>query len=237
MKIAQVSSYLRVLLRRGPWFCISNFLQTAWFDLRHRTDTHMPQRQEEYSGRPADFEHGIWYVCSRTDEIHAALGIVRRRTGDTFRDFQFFDLGAGKGKSILVYCLHLGEHEPRHRPGGIEYDPCLVGIARENLERMGFGDRADIFAADARSLVSRCTSPRILLFLYNPFDWSVLGEVVAQIADRETMIIYIDPKHEDDLVRQGFVVVHRKSGREPNRIVSILHRMPRLASACTNHRE
>jgi len=192
----------------------------------------MPQRQDEYAGRPADFEHGIWYVCSRTDEVEAALDIVWRRAGDAFLDFQFFDLGAGKGKSILVYCMHLRDQHPRHRPVGIEYDTHLAEIARANLVRMGFGDRADIFADDARSFVSRCTSARILLFLYNPFDWSVLGEVVAKTADRETTIIYIDPQHEDDLIRDGFAIIYRKSGREPNRTVSILHRMPRPASPC-----
>jgi len=225
MSFSHAASYARVLLKRGPIFCVSNFIQTGWFDLIHRTNTHIPMKPEEYAQRPADFDHGIWYVCSRTDEILNALKIVERMSGRHFPDFQFFDLGSGKGKSLLVYCMQVSGRF-LHRPVGIEYDPHLSNIAQKNLHKMGFSEIAEIVVDDARRFRAQCTSERLLLFLYNPFDWSVLGEVVALSQDKETILVYIDPRHEAELLGQGFSIAHSKRGRDPNRNVTILHRAP-----------
>lgn len=92
MRVFTYKDYVRMYRARGLGFCWSYFWQAHFYDLVRGVDTHTRNDIVDYVGKPSDFDHGIWYVCSRTDLIRRVLRMVKDMLGDSFADYQFCDL-------------------------------------------------------------------------------------------------------------------------------------------------
>jgi hypothetical protein len=223
MRVFTAKDYFRMYRARGLGFCFSYFLQVHLFDLLHGTDTHTRNDVNDYSEKPAGFDHGVWYVCSRTDVIREAFRVVRNHTGDDFTQYQFFDLGAGKGKSLLIYAQMFAAIA-KYPAIGIEYYGPLMETCNQNVQKMGYKGKIEGYVDDARKVRSHAKSDKILLYLYNPFDWQVLGDVLKELASAETIIIYVDPACTEQLIGQGYSIISKKTGMLPNQCVTIFKR-------------
>ena len=139
--------------------------------------------------------------CSHT-ELHSYAGsqpsIVRAslRELPSVSNFTFIDLGAGKGRPVMV-----ASEFPFQEVIGVELSSALVDLARKNLEifrrlhphcapsRMENGD-ASVFAFPAGDLI---------IFLYNPFGEELIKRVVLNIEAALTsgapslFVIYYNP--------------------------------------------
>ena len=135
---------------RGMRLPVQYFFQNHLFDVIHGTDTHFRLEKADYAERPDDFASGVLYMSSLTREVKHSLRWIRRRVGRDFCDFQFFDLGCGKGKPIIVYLQMFGRHA-RHKAIGVEYYGPLADTAEENLRCCS--DISDILGCPARSFV------------------------------------------------------------------------------------
>lgn len=223
MRVFTARDYFRMYRARGLGFCWSYFRQAHLFDLAYGTDTHTRNDVDDYLDKPAGFDHGIWYVCSRTDEIRRAFTVVRDHLGEEFAEYQFCDLGAGKGKSLLIYAQMFGS-TARYPALGIEYYGPLMEVCRRNVAKLGFGARIEGHVDDARKIRNYAKSEKLLLYLYNPFDWQVLGDVLRELRDARVVIIYVDPACTDKLLELGYSIIDRKTGKYPNRCVTIFER-------------
>jgi SAM-dependent methyltransferase len=111
---------------------------------------------------------------------------------ETVRDFDFVDIGCGKGRAVFV-----AEHAGFGHLTGIELDPGLLEIARENEGLYAFKRSASLIRfIHANALEYEYKDRPTVYFLFNPFNEAVLRSVLARIrasTRSETWFIYMNP--------------------------------------------
>jgi SAM-dependent methyltransferase len=113
-----------------------------------------------------------------------------------FRDFTFLDLGAGKGRTLMM-----ASDYPFRRVIGIELLPTLDQIAQENLRRYKSESQQcfslESICADATSFA--IPADPLVIYLFNPFPESGLRRVVANLEQslrahpRPIYVLYHNP--------------------------------------------
>jgi SAM-dependent methyltransferase len=105
----------------------------------------------------------------------------------------FVDLGAGMGRAVLLAARH-----PFRQVVGVEISRALYEIARENLALANADGRrcrdVRLVCADAASY--RFPRGALVVYLYNPFDGSVLAGILDRLAagsPRDVVLIYHTP--------------------------------------------
>ena len=136
-------------------------------------------------------------------------------------EFVFIDIGAGKGRALMV----AGEFHFQ-KLIGIEISQQLSEIAQRNLAafQAHFADNLPVewVTGDARGYVF---PPRpLVVYLYNPFDGSVLDVVVRNVEKvinehrREVFVIYYNPVFRNSFEACPSFAVYRDV-RESNYVI------------------
>jgi SAM-dependent methyltransferase len=134
--------------------------------------------------------HARRYQASPAELIEASLASIV----DEPSLFAFVDLGAGKGRALIV-AARMGFAKVT----GVELDGTLCAIARRNLAKLGL-DRVEVAHMDA----AEYAFPRrdLAVFLYHPFGAEVLGPVMERLKasfegvhDKRVYIVYLNPAH------------------------------------------
>jgi SAM-dependent methyltransferase len=115
-----------------------------------------------------------------------------------YKDFIFVDLGAGKGRALLLASLF-----PFKKIIGVEFAPELVRAAQENLAKPGNSRRkcheVDLLCMDAADY--RLPDERAVIYMYEPFDENIMRRVLGNIREcrqanpKELYVIYVNPVH------------------------------------------
>jgi SAM-dependent methyltransferase len=125
--------------------------------------------------------------------------------------FTFIDIGSGKGRALLLALDY-----PFQKIIGVEFAAPLVAIARANVEKVGNRrdvSRIEIIHADA--VEYDLPNAPAIIFLYNPFGAPVMRRVAIRTraalvaAEREIIILYLNPFHLDCWLAAGFCQVRR----------------------------
>ena len=204
---------LSILLKRGPGFLFSYFLNNVYFDIRYGVDTFRRKLPGEYDSTLVGLGHGIYYVGIRTKTLKKIFSFLKENING-YNKYQFVDLGSGKGKSVLYYILNVKNYD--FLPIGIEYDNELHKIAISNFAKLNFTKKMKLICDDARNFLNYTDSNKLLIYLYNPFDWKILSEILEKIKTKklECYICYIDPV-EDVNIKNGYYLVHKIEGKYP----------------------
>lgn len=224
MNESMLKAYYCMWKGRGIRLPIQYFFENHLFDLINRTDTHHRLEKSQYLNKPDSFNEGVLYMSCPTVEVKRSLFLLKETLGDNFFDFQFIDLGCGKGKSILVY-LNIFNSQSKYLPIGIEYYYPLAEMARKNLDTCHYSSKARIINDDAINFNSYLSTKNAIFFLYNPFGKETL-EIVLQKMQylNEVYLVYIDPVHSELIVRNNFKILYEKKGQYRNRFLSIYYR-------------
>ena len=111
---------------------------------------------------------------------------------DPVKSFDFVDIGCGKGRVLFV-----AERAGFDRLSGIELDPELLAVARENESRYAFKrPNSSIQLIHANALEHAYKDQPTVYFLFNPFNEAVLRDVLKKIREStrsETWFIYMNP--------------------------------------------
>lgn len=223
MKNITFKDYWRMKKARGLKLPIQYFFQNHLFDIVRGTDTHFRLEKQDYEKQPEAFDSGVLYMSSVTKEVKAALQRVKKHSGEQFFDFQFFDLGCGKGKTMMVYVEQAGK-AALHKAVGIDYYQPLVQIAEKNLKLRDLEGKALAAHDDARHFLNYATSSKLIVYLYNPFGREIVSEVLESCKKHEVYVIYTDPEWEAAVMEQGFERIFEGKGAFPNRNTSIFYR-------------
>jgi SAM-dependent methyltransferase len=206
---------LQVLRERGLRFFWDYFRESIWFDIRHRTSTSIRviKNQQSIDSNAIERENGILYVASFTSVTKKTLQIVKEMLGEKrMRAAQFFDLGCGKGKALIVYARNFNKND--HALVGIEYDPYLAEQARRNVRKVSFSrGRVQIFTDSATKLRKYLTSNIAVIYLYNPFVGQTFISTLSVLKDIPHFLIYVDPVERERLADFGYVLVAEHIGR------------------------
>ena len=131
--------------------------------------------------------------------------------------YTFVDIGAGKGRALLV-----AAQNPFHEVVGIELNPTLAAIARQNIAKTELSPEllAPIRLLEADALATPLPETPTLLFLFHPFEAPgmrrLLRAIHAQFAARpgQLDILYVNAEHAAVLDRDpGFRLLWQ--GRVP----------------------
>jgi len=223
MRRIKIKDYIRMGKARGLRLPIQYFFQNHLFDIIRGTDTHFRLDKDDYEEHPEDFETGVLYMSSVTKEVKNALKFVKKESKDSFFDYQFFDLGCGKGKTILIYSESYGR-KAMHKTVGIDYYKPLTIIAQKNLELTRNTEYALAVHDDARNFAKYCTSSRLIIYLYNPFGANIVRDILESSQKQDVYLIYTDPEFQDLVIEKDFKLIFSKKGNYPNRTTSIFFR-------------
>lgn len=130
-----------------------------------------------------------------------------------YRDFTFVDLGAGKGRTLLM-----ASEFPFHRIIGVELLPELHEIALKNIAAFSSAERespqVESVCCDARDYVF--PPEPLLVYLFNPLPAAALQAVVENLRGslqekpRPVRVLYHNPQSEEVLRDSGFL--HKLDG-------------------------
>jgi SAM-dependent methyltransferase len=153
---------------------------------------YQPTVEEEFA---AIMQHLVFKEAANDAANDAAIDL---------QTYTFLDLGSGKGRALLLAAMY-----PFARIVGVEVQPGLDAIARQNIERFADGGqrchRIESLCADAREYAFPPTN--LVLYLFNPFPDYVLRQVLANLvasarrAPRSIFVLYNAPFEQQEFAR------------------------------------
>jgi len=208
-----------------------NILDLAWryfreskaFDLKRGVDTHRRVELASYGLSDEDLSGANLYMAAWTSVIRESTAALFRCRTDGFRGFDFIDVGCGKGKVLLVWKEMFVEHGLNNSLTGIEMNSGLLEICRKNLTCLS-AEEVVLRSANVLDVDFTAFAPKLVLYLYNPFEGRVMASFLDKLSDKEVYIIYNNPVHLDVLIHAGFRVLAAGQGRYPVTAYSILFR-------------
>lgn len=151
-----------------------------------------------------NFVHGVRYSASGESIIRWCI----ENCGMPYSETTFVDVGCGKGRVLIVATMY-----PFRRIVGVEYSPQLAAICRQNLDKLNISQKCELNVRDAVDFVF--PKENLLVFLYNPFDSTILKNVLTRLAAiRQTVrIAHLGPGH--DVIQQSGLARIVCSGEGP----------------------
>jgi len=164
-----------------------------------KEDAHLP---EDYSSDAIDYE----------PTNAATFRHVMHNLPIAYRNYEFIDLGCGKGRTLL-----LAGDFPFARIMGVELSPITYAVAERNITQYLSQNPnrlrcPNISVQCANALNFDIPDANIIFFLYNPFVGEVFRRVVQRIHDtfemrpyRNIFIAYVNAwRGQADLQRTGY---------------------------------
>ncbi len=145
-------------------------------------------------------EHGEGYGCTTQKEI---FPILDRCHCVPQEEDAIFDYGCGKGGALVSF-LDYGFQ----RVGGIEYEPKIYEILRQNINRLGLENRTELLYGDAGELTEPLDNYNWFYF-FLPFDNYIFEKCVRAICEsyvrkkRKIHIISISPYSHECIEKTG----------------------------------
>ncbi len=174
------------------------------FDALHGTETgDLIPASMLLTGHPSD-KHVTAYYGVAPSILRGLVDIWLDRTSPPFTidHYTFLDIGAGKGRALLV-----AAESPFHEVIGVELNPDLARIAHANIDIATARDRQDqqllspirLLQQDALSLAFPSTPT--LAFLFNPFEAPLLRRLLRRIETQfarrpgQLDLLYVNAEH------------------------------------------
>lgn len=221
MSLGRVVRTATGALRPGFWRGLIAARQAQAFDARYGTDTVQAVPVAAMDAVPAAAAaHAVHYEASAIPKLQQALAAVVRALGGRLPACAFVDVGSGKGLAVMLASRH-----PFREVVGIEMAPALHAIAERNAVRFAAAhpDAAPMRFVLGDALTAPLPDGPAVVYLYNPFDATVLAPFAARLArataqGHELLVAYVNPVHRELLDRadgyetlwdNGRVVVYR----------------------------
>jgi len=209
-------------LRRGRLAATRQLLSACWEFLRESTPGRLRQR---YGDIDYDWEYRVnttsaavnWrdrllgvfhspYQPTEPGLFHEMLVAVAQHANLNFADFVFLDLGAGKGRTLLM-----ASEYPFRRVVGVELLPALHQICQDNLHRYQSDSQKccalECFYADATHFP--LPEDPLLIYLFNPFPEAGVRRALENLKQslhqhpRPIYVLYHNPQLEHLFMEAG----------------------------------
>jgi SAM-dependent methyltransferase len=222
------ATVIRYFREKSIRLIYANIMERMLFDAVNRIDTITQISKDDFSGTLANLEHGVHYASSWTSEIVFGFETCRKALGRDFESYAFIDIGCGRGKVQIKWQQMLARRRLRQAVYGMDYYGYLIERAQENYRKVFDRDGA-FFCADATEFDYDALGPRLIVYLYNPFDDVIMSRVLERLASRAVIVVYNNPVHEEVLRNAGFAMLAEKRGFHPQAETVVMTRnLPRL---------
>lgn len=177
------------------------------FDGDLGTDTGGIQTVPSLTVRGKNAHFGVDHIASDPDEFTRAIEAL----DIAFASATFLDLGAGKGRALLLAARYPFKHIV-----GVEFAEELYATAVENIVRAGADPRISIFHGDATDV--EFPDGPLVIFMFNPFDAPVVQRVATnalasfRVEPRPMRILYLNPRCADAVTGVGWNTVATGTG-------------------------
>ena len=166
------------------------------FDAEHGTDTSgLIAAEDLQDSRNRKSIHNTGFYATAPSMFHQAFA----RMDIDFERFTFIDLGAGKGRIML-----LASNLPFQRVLGVEFVPELHAIAMRNIDVYQPAARrcrdVECILSDVRDFVFPPVP--LVIFMWHPFVGPVFDRVMQNLEEslrqepREVYLVYLKPEFE-----------------------------------------
>jgi SAM-dependent methyltransferase len=176
------------------------------FDQAHGVDTggvtHL--KRLRLAGDPRD---SVPHIASDPDEFDSALAAL---PVDPAR-FTFVDLGAGKGRALL-----LAARRGFRRIVGVVFAREVVDVAQGNLRAARLPEGVDARVIEQDATTYELPQEPLVLFMYNPFGGQTMQAVARRTRaalerhPRPLHVLYLNPFHLEGWIAEGFAVDRRE---------------------------
>jgi precorrin-6B methylase 2 len=174
----------------------AGFMTTEPFDLQYGTDTAGTVRLRDLEIDSPNIIFGQSYQPTHRKVLPAALKFLNLNV----QNFDFVDLGCGKGRMVLIAALSGFRNSI-----GVEFATELVEIANDNAKIFGLLN-LKIVCQDAADF--KFPGGDLIIFMYNPFLDKVMSQVIANLEQQRSgkvYLIYRYPKCRDVLLKFPFL--------------------------------
>ena len=178
-------------------------LRDYLFDIKYGVDTFSRIELKKLTINTENKNKGSEYQPSRVEPLRSLFLKIKPFIKD---DSVLVDLGCGKGRVLLV-ASEFGLNKVK----GVEFATELCKIANINARifktKTGVKTEFEIIESDASKY--EINSKDDIFFLFNPFDDSILIEVLQNIDNslirnpRRIIIIYLNPQHKKIIEQRG----------------------------------
>jgi SAM-dependent methyltransferase len=177
-------------------YIIENYKKIHPFDLRYGVKTSEHIAAKHIAPTPEFSEKMIDYEPVQPSVVRQSINLLR--IPSTLKEYDFIDLGCGKGRATIV-----ASEFPFNQVMGVEISSRLASIARENAKIISnrYPNRPNIEIIEGNAVDFPASNKKVILFLYNPF----VPELVDQLARN------IEQKFEND-IQHMFVIYHNPVG-------------------------
>jgi hypothetical protein len=163
------------------------------FDSANGIDTSGYVAAEDLPQSPLGQTKSVCYAGSQPSVLRAAL-----KSLPPMNDYTFIDLGAGKGRPIIV-----ASEFPFREVIGVELFTELAQVGQKNLEivRQRHSGRAPMRIENGDAATFQFPDGNFVLFLYNPFGADVTRFVLQNAEEalrskaRKVFVVYYNPVH------------------------------------------
>jgi SAM-dependent methyltransferase len=138
--------------------------------------------QTQVAGSDLGYEDGSGYLHYQASGWLTVPGMFADWTPPPGPGDVFVDLGCGKGRPLIQFARRF----PVDRVVGVEYDPGLADICRENLRRTQGRHKArswEVLVGDARSF--QVPDDATIVYIANPFAGDVFAESLERIVESQ----------------------------------------------------
>jgi len=165
-----------------------------YFDLRHGVRTCGDVALADLHVTGQTLGHAVHYAPSHPKFLFEML----RHLAIDYTQYEFVDLGSGKGRALLV-----ASEFPFRRITGVEFARELHEIASENIRRYRGGTQKcrEITALHCDAMEYRFAEVPTVVFMFNPFRPAVLTPVLRELEasirrrPRDVILVYQSPFH------------------------------------------
>jgi hypothetical protein len=207
--------YWKMLKKRGPRLPLAYFAEAHLFDIINKTDTHRWIPDASDSDGIPNSEHGHIYMCSWTSEIVRSFRLVHAFLGASFTDYNFIDIGCGKGKVVLCWERQLDKLGIKQNVYGVDYNEKLLSIASRNHQIM-FHSNGNFLCRDATKIETlNLSNGQVIIYLFNPFNSIMLQRLLGSIQTFKSVLIYNNPEHSGIIENAGYKTISRHDGFHP----------------------
>lgn len=213
--IKTINYGIKAIAKRGIGFLFSYFQESIWFDLRYGTKTsaRVPKADQTIFSSNTEAEEGLLYVASFSSVVTKSVAVAKKSLGkNRFAEAQFVDLGCGKGKTLLVFGMYC-KKEQTATAIGIEYDPILTEVAKENVAHCNMQNQIKIVNDSAVNLLDYIDSDTLIIYLYNSFQGETLRTTLKVLHRIPHILIYVDPAERNILKDYGYEIIHDVKGK------------------------
>jgi len=217
-----IKDYIEMFKARGIRLPINYFIENQLFDIKYKTETHIWMPKEYYSIKPTNFDNSTLYMASWTSIVKKstfrAISIMNEKSSQ----FQFFDIGCGKGKVLCLWELLLRNNH--YEFFGVEFNKELAGICERNLKIIK-SKKTSIIRKDILDIDFSSYGKYLLIYMFNPFNEKIMIPFLDKLKNKSVVMIYNNPVHSKTILDNGFVMSYENNDWHPNAAYNIYKKL------------